>query len=51
MPGWNTANVRVMCTHCPWVGMRDPATLGEKKCPRCSNDVMKAPKKERRKPT
>lgn len=48
MGTWNTALVRVICIACPWVGWRDPATMGEKKCPKCDCEVKRKPKRERR---
>jgi len=48
MGTWNTALVRVFCPACAWEGWRDPATMGEKGCPKCKADVKRKPSKQRR---
>lgn len=48
MGTWNTALVRVTCSACTWAGWRDPATMGEKKCPKCNNEVKRKIKRQRR---
>lgn len=43
MSSSKVGQVRVICTACPWSGLRIAATFGESGCPKCRADVKKAP--------